>query len=126
MTVKMMSVVSTWPAGTTFEIASTVRSSPHTIHGCLPTSAVAHPSWPVFRPLNWWAMRKLGQLSYTFYLAHFVIIKGLEYHGIAAGSLWLIILAAGLSIVYAEGVYRYVEKPFREMRRNLTGHPAGQ
>lgn len=85
--------------------------------------AVTNPADPWFRPLNWPALRRIGQWSYTIYLIHYVIISALIYNGVAAsGDPLLIAAAAALSITFAAASYRWLEKPLHPLRRRLTGH----
>ncbi len=85
--------------------------------------AVTQPSDIWFRPLNWVAVRRIGQWSFTIYLIHFVIINSLIFNEIAApGDLSLVVLSAVLSIILAAATYRWIEKPLHPLRRRLTGH----
>lgn len=87
--------------------------------------AITWPEALVFRPLNWPVIRQLGVWSYTIYLIHFVIIKGLIFNGIAPdGSLALKVIAGVLSIVFAAAVHKFIEVPLHPLRRKITGHPA--
>ncbi len=82
--------------------------------------AITMPDVPVFRPLNWPAVRLIGILSYTIYLVHYVIIRGLEFNGIVAQGDPAMIPAAGvLSFLVAFAIYRYVEKPLHALRRTF-------
>lgn len=85
--------------------------------------AVMRPQDLIFRPLNWSFMRRIGQWSFTIYLIHLVCIKALIFNGIAAnGTLLLVGLSLGLSIIYAAVIYAWVEKPLHPLRRHMTGH----
>jgi peptidoglycan/LPS O-acetylase OafA/YrhL len=86
--------------------------------------AVTFPNTLLFRPLNWPVMRQLGVWSYTTYLIHFVVIKGLVFNGIASdGSVFLLITAGILSIAFAALVYKFIETPLHPLRRRVIGHP---
>ncbi len=79
-------------------------------------------SW-LFAWLNWKPVRKLGQYSYTFYLAHLVIIQMLIFNGLDPQNLAVMMpVAFVLSMVYCALVYRYIEKPLQPLRSRLTGH----
>lgn len=85
--------------------------------------AVTQPTSWLFAWLNWRPVRRLGQYSYTFYLAHFVIIKMLIFNGVDSGNLSLFLpLAFALSTLYSALVYRWFEKPLQPLRSRLTGH----
>ncbi len=80
--------------------------------------AVARPTDPIFRPLNWTAVRWIGIWSYNLYLVHHVIIKALAYNQIGTfGSPLFLALAAALSIGLSALMFSTVEKPFRAMRK---------
>lgn len=85
--------------------------------------AVTQPNLPVFRPLNWSAVRYFGVLSYSFYLVHHVIFRALEtrfdfVYGVAVAA----VLTLVLSTLYAAAMHRFVETPIARMRKRLTGH----
>lgn len=83
--------------------------------------ATTFPQTPYFRPLNWAFVRRIGVYSFTLYLCHFIILKGLMYHGIAqSGSGLLLVLGAGLSVAFAAAVYRFVEAPLIPLRRRFA------
>lgn len=85
--------------------------------------AVTRPTDIWFQPLNWTAVRRIGQWSFTIYLIHFVIIKALVFNGIGQlGDLQVVLLSAALSIAFAAATYRWLEKPLHPLRRRLTGH----
>lgn len=85
--------------------------------------AVTQPRSPLFAWLNWRPVRRLGQYSYTFYLAHFVIIKMLVLNGIAADNLALLLpVSFVLTTLYSGLVFRFIEKPLQPLRSRLTGH----
>jgi peptidoglycan/LPS O-acetylase OafA/YrhL len=85
--------------------------------------AVTRPSDLWFQPLNWLAVRRIGQWSFTIYLIHFVIIKALVFNGFGQlGDPHLVVVSAVLSIAFAAATYRWLEKPLHPLRRRLTGH----
>lgn len=82
--------------------------------------AVNFSEMRLFRPLGWPFMRSLGLLSYSIYLLHYVVIRGLEFNGIVAqGNLLMIPLAGAISVLLAAGIYRYIEQPLHVYRRSL-------
>lgn len=85
--------------------------------------AVAYPDSPVFRPLNWAPVRRIGVYSYTMYLAHYVIIGILKNLGLdISNSIVFTPVAIAASIVYAALLYEIAEKPFQPLRARLKGH----
>jgi len=85
--------------------------------------AVNQPNSWLFSWLNWRPVRRLGQYSYTFYLAHFVIIKIMIFNGLDIYSnVALVPLAFGLAVIYSDLVYRLIEKPLQPVRSRLQGH----
>lgn len=70
-----------------------------------------------FRPLNWAWVRQIGAWSFTIYLCHFGVIIALDAHGVALGSLALVLVAAGISLAYAAAVGWLVERPVMRWRR---------
>jgi len=87
--------------------------------------AITRPEKWLFQPLNWAPVRKIGIWSYTMYLCHFVIIKTLLLHGIAAEqSLLLIVLTFVLACAWSALVYEFAEKPLKPLRKLLSGPPS--
>lgn len=85
--------------------------------------AIAFPKHWLFRPLNWKPVRRVGQYSYTLYLAHYVIIGALMYNDIFTDNrLAFAGLAATLSLIYSALIFEFCEKPFKPLRQRLTGH----
>jgi peptidoglycan/LPS O-acetylase OafA/YrhL len=85
--------------------------------------ATRRPSDLMFRPLNWAPVRRLGVLSYTIYLCHFVIILALQRNGVGQiGDVSLITAAIVLSCGFAALVNRLAEEPLKPLRARLTGH----
>jgi peptidoglycan/LPS O-acetylase OafA/YrhL len=66
-------------------------------------------------------VRRIGVYSFTLYLCHLIILKGLVYHGIASdGSVLLIGLGGAISLGFAAAVYRFVERPMLPLRRKFA------
>lgn len=85
--------------------------------------AVAYPDSPMFRPLNWAPVRRIGVYSYTMYLAHYVIIGILENLGLdISNSIVFAPVAATAATAYAALLYEIAEKPFHPLRKRLKGH----
>jgi len=84
---------------------------------------VRRPDFPLFQPLNWKAVRRIGTYSYTLYLVHFVIIKAMMYQGFDPGNTLVFApVAAILSLAFAALVYEFIEKPLKPLRSRLSGH----
>jgi peptidoglycan/LPS O-acetylase OafA/YrhL len=80
---------------------------------------VRYPGWLPMRPLNWSWVRRIGVLSYSLYLLHAVIIVAVDLH-LHAPAKARMIVSLVLSYVAADLMYRVVEKPSAELRRNLA------
>lgn len=87
--------------------------------------AVTRPGDLMFRPLNWAPVRRVGVLSYTIYLCHYVIILALQHNGVGEiGDPLLIALSGVLAYGFAALVYRLAEAPLKPLRARLSGHAA--
>jgi peptidoglycan/LPS O-acetylase OafA/YrhL len=94
----------------------------YTLQGCalyIVFSYVLHDRGRLARVFSAYPMRMLGLYSYTFYLAHVIIIKVcVEKLGI--GSLVPLIVVSGtLTLLYCALMYRFVEAPLARRRRQL-------
>lgn len=85
--------------------------------------AVARPDLLVFRPLNWAPLQLLGFYSYTIYLAHTVVLGNLAQVYPNSGTIGFALLAGTICLLYAIALNRFIEQPFRRLRRRLE--PAG-
>ena len=75
----------------------------------------------LFRHLNSpWAIT-LGTYSYTIYLIHYVVIRLIDKNVPAIGARAYILFPAALliSIAYAAAIERFVEPPFKQLRRRF-------
>lgn len=85
--------------------------------------AVKRHDHVLFRPLNFWILRRIGIYSYTLYLVHFVILHTLWNMGRPED--WLTgIYAAVLSLSWAALVYRFAEQPLHGLRARLNAPQA--
>lgn len=82
--------------------------------------AVVRSDHLVFKPLNWWVMRRIGLYSYTLYLIHNVLLKSFWTMGYEEGSLGAIVAAAVLSVIWAALVYHFAERPLHGLRARLN------
>jgi peptidoglycan/LPS O-acetylase OafA/YrhL len=86
--------------------------------------AVRCSDMPLFRWLNWGAMRAIGTWSYTIYLSHLVIMHSLVQSGISQfGSIHLILVTAPLCVGFSAMVYYGFERPLKPLRQRLSGRP---
>ncbi|WP_332854336.1 acyltransferase family protein [Duganella sp. S19_KUP01_CR8] len=80
--------------------------------------AVRHPQWPLFRPLNWRAVRWVGEISYVFYLSHLLWLA-VAWHLWPDNRAGGAALALGLTLVFSWAVHLVVERPFARLRKQL-------
>jgi peptidoglycan/LPS O-acetylase OafA/YrhL len=82
--------------------------------------AITYAESPLFRPLNWAWMRRIGVYSYSIYLIHYIVIANVERNAPLGGERWFVILAAGaISVLYAAAVERWIESRLRVLRRRF-------
>lgn len=81
--------------------------------------AVAHARSVAFRWLNARVLVYLGTVSYTIYLAHYLVLLCVEEYWSALGKVGVALLTAAITLVIAELMRRYVERPFATLRRRL-------
>ena len=80
--------------------------------------AIRFPQWPMFRWLEWRAMRNLGLISYTFYLIHFTTL-GLAERLLGSSGLLRAGLAFALAVGFSWLIYLLVERRLAQLRRHL-------
>ena len=81
--------------------------------------AVAHAErWP-FRWLSARPLVYIGQVSYTIYLSHHIILLGLAWHWPQLNWFWLTLAAAALTLALAEPMRRWVDLPCARLRQRL-------
>lgn len=82
--------------------------------------AVTRPDILMFRPLNWGWVRWIGVWSYVIYLIHAYIQEAMKNIGLHVDHPAVFFIGSiALSIAFAAAVYRWVEGPFRRMRRKM-------
>jgi peptidoglycan/LPS O-acetylase OafA/YrhL len=83
--------------------------------------AVRFSGNPLFRNLNSPWLIILGTYSYTIYLIHYVVIGLIDKNVPAIGARPYILFPAALliSIAYSAAVERFVEPPFKQLRRKF-------
>lgn len=79
--------------------------------------AIRFAQHPLFRPLNWAWVRRLGVYSYAMYLIHHVVVLNLKHH-MPWGDRLLPVLAVTLvvSVLYAAAIEHWVESRMRRLR----------
>src|SRR5439155_24385851 len=82
-------------------------------------AAILFPKSGLFRFLNLGFVRHLGVLSYSLYLGHHVIIE-LAYRHINGGVFTRALVALVGVLVFAEAMYRFIEKPCAKIRRRFS------
>ncbi len=82
-------------------------------------SAIRWPDWFVFRVLNLRPVRFVGVLSYSLYLVHHAILFMVEQHTSLPKAVRGL-LALGLAIAVAWGMWRLIEEPCAKLRRRLS------
>ena len=80
--------------------------------------AIRFPQWPLFRWLEWPAVRNLGLVSYTFYLVHFTAL-GLAERLLGSSGLLRAGLAFALAVGFSWLMYALVESRLAKLRRRL-------
>jgi peptidoglycan/LPS O-acetylase OafA/YrhL len=82
--------------------------------------AIVYADSPMFRPLNWSWMRRIGVYSYSIYLIHYIAIASVERNAPLGHQIWFVLLAAGtISVLYAAAVERWIESRLRVLRRRF-------
>jgi len=79
--------------------------------------SIRFPDSSVFRLLNHRVLSRIGSMSYTIYLVHCLVLFNIGKW--VPGRLWGLLLSLVLIGAYALLMERYVELPFRTMRRRL-------
>jgi len=79
--------------------------------------ATAYSTRPILRWLNSRPLVYLGSVSYAVYLSHQLILHGVQLHGPQLGWLATLLLTAGLTLLLAELIRRWVEVPSQRLRR---------
>lgn len=78
----------------------------------------------IFAPLNTQWVKKIGQLSYSIYLIHYVLLS--NYLDTEGSNISQVILVTGMTLVYATLLDRYVESPARKLRLLFKADTAPQ
>lgn len=77
------------------------------------------------RALSTSSMRLLGEASYSLYLIHWSPLLLLHaFHGRGGSPLWAVVLTMLLCIAVSIALYRYVERPARDLLRSRLLTPA--
>jgi len=81
--------------------------------------AVRNPRLPGFRLLNHPVLRRIGELSYSLYLLHHVVISGVQ-RWVPAPRVVQGAIALAVAFALSSAVWRFVEKPCARLRKRLT------
>lgn len=82
--------------------------------------AITYAETPLFRPLNWAWMRRIGVYSYSIYLVHYIVIANVERNAPLANHLLIaMVVSATTSLLYAAAVERWMESRLRVLRRMI-------
>ena len=82
--------------------------------------AIVYAEGPLFCPLNWAWLRRIGVYSYSIYLIHYVVVFSVERNGPFGDNSILIFLSSlGISLLFAAAVERYLESRLRILRRRF-------
>jgi peptidoglycan/LPS O-acetylase OafA/YrhL len=82
--------------------------------------AIANARNPVFRPLNFAPVRRVGVYSYSIYLIHFVVFEAITANVSAKiPPVLLLCIGGSIAYVYAYLIDTYVDGYFRVLRRRL-------
>lgn len=79
-------------------------------------------------PFRWLSARPVayvGSVSYTIYLSHHVILRGLAKHWPQWSTFQLMAVGAVLTLALAEPMRRWIEQPFARLRRLLHRTSSG-
>jgi peptidoglycan/LPS O-acetylase OafA/YrhL len=86
-------------------------------------AAIRMPDSPLFRVLNLRPLRLIGQISYSLYLGHGVILNAIE-HGTKLPRAAQVTVGFVASVVVSTVLWHAVEKPCARLRRRLHAAPA--
>ena len=83
--------------------------------------SILYPSHPVFAILNFRFVRYLGEISYSFYLVHYIILEKVVAgeHPTTSQSIFSGVCALGLAMV----MHVLIEKPAKRLRERIAGSP---
>ncbi len=79
--------------------------------------AIRYPEWGPVRLLNMRLVKRVGLLSYSLYLSHDVILSALHHRLPSIGPVLSGVLAFGLSLLVANAVLHWVERPSAHARK---------
>jgi peptidoglycan/LPS O-acetylase OafA/YrhL len=82
-------------------------------------AVIRYADWMPFRFLNWAWVRKMGVLSYAFYLVHSLVIALVKTH-LPISKLWQGITAFILSIALAWLMNAFIEKPCGRLKKHFA------
>jgi peptidoglycan/LPS O-acetylase OafA/YrhL len=86
-------------------------------------AAIRYPDFGPMRLLNVPVMRFLGLLSYSLYLCHQVILFALDHRVIPGHRPLVAVVTFPLSVLFAWGVHRFIERPSARARKAFVTTP---
>jgi len=81
--------------------------------------AVARARTPLFRWLSWRPLVYLGAVSYTVYLAHYLVLHWAETYLARLGKLGVGLVTVAITLLIAALVREFIEKPCARLRHRL-------
>jgi peptidoglycan/LPS O-acetylase OafA/YrhL len=88
--------------------------------------AIRNPRLPAFRLLDHPVLRRIGELSYSLYLLHHVVISGVQ-RWVPLPRVLQGAIALGLAFALSSAIWRWIERPCARLRKRFTpraSHPA--
>ncbi len=82
-------------------------------------AVIRYADWLPFRFLNWSWVRKMGVLSYAFYLMHSLMITLVKTY-LPIAKLWQGLVALVASVTLAWGLHEFVEKPCARLKKRYA------
>ncbi len=82
-------------------------------------AVIRYADWLPFRFLNWAWVRKMGVLSYAFYLVHSLVIALVKTH-LPISKLWQGVTAFILSMALAWLMNAFIEKPCAKLKKRFA------
>ena len=87
-------------------------------------AVIRHADWMPFRFLNWSWVRRMGVLSYGFYLVHSLVLALIKTH-LPVSQLWQGVVAFVASLLLAWTMHVFVEKPCAGLKKRFSRPSSG-
>ncbi|HEX5756302.1 MAG TPA: acyltransferase [Arenimonas sp.] len=85
--------------------------------------SIVRAEWAPFRWLGSRPLVYLGSVSYTIYLSHQIVLEALQWHWPRLNWMFIVVIAALLTLLIAEAMRRWVEQPCADLRKRLHRRP---